>query len=262
MPSPTLDWSVRQSAKGNSLSSSPAGWPTFIHPSECNERGERVFRSVDRETEVLGRHLPTKIFITDDSTTEEVWNILILLLGIALSVAATRKRPSGRRRRFTLRKVRIASSPDVGALAAGDVTAVAITNATADKLRFITLDASYTWADIQQITDDGMTFGLAHSDYSAAEIEECLESFTAIDLGDKVAQERSNRLVREIGTFSSVTSAAGSGAQFNDGKPVKTKLNWLMSAGDQLNIWFRNGSGIVYVDGSSVTVNGTLWVKD
>ncbi len=166
------------------------------------------------------------------------------------------------RRKFNLRKVKVNSGIAVGALAAADVTAAAVTAAAADKLRFISVIASYTWTDVQQITDDACVFGFAHSDYSAAQIEECLEATGGIDLGDKLAQEKTNRLVREIGTFSSVTSALGSGVQFNDGKPVKTKLNWLMSAGDTLNMWARNASGVVYVTGSNLKIAGTLWVKD
>ncbi len=166
------------------------------------------------------------------------------------------------RRRFNLRKVRVAASPPVGALATEDVITTAIVNAIADKLRLISFDATYTWVDIAAATDGGLEFGLAHSDYSAAEIEECLEAVGSIDLGDKVAQEQANRLVRVIGSFSSVSAATGQEAQFNDGRRVKTKLNWLLSAGDTLNLWMRNGSGVVYTTGSSIAAIGDLWVKD
>ncbi len=182
----------------------------------------------------------------------------LLLLLLLVPMAAKKSK----RRRFNLRRVRVTTSPAVGALAADDVTSVAITAAVADKLRIMSLDATYSWSDIQQITDDGLTFGVAHSDYSAAEVEECLEANGSIDLGDKIAQEQANRLVRTIGTFSGLATAAGGGITFNDGKPVKTRLNWLLSEGDTLNMWFRNGSSLVYVTGSSVLVDGSLWVKD
>ncbi len=174
--------------------------------------------------------------------------------------ASVRRRKT--RRRFNLRRVRIASSPAVGALATEDVASVAITGAAADKIRFISFNSTYTWVDSGAIGDGALEFGLAHSDYSAAEIEACLESAGSIDLGDKVAQEVANRWVRRVGTISDATTAAGMEKQFNDGRQVKTKLNWLMSAGDTLNIWFRNGSGNVYTTGSSMAVLGDLWVKD
>ncbi len=159
--------------------------------------------------------------------------------------------------------MRINSQASPGALAAGAVVEEAIVSATTDPLRIITLEASYSWSDIAAAIDDGCVFGVAHSDYDATEIEECLESFASIDLGDKIAQERSKRLVREIGTISSAgVVAVGGSAPFNDGRPVKTRLNWMMSTGDQLVMWIRNASGAVWTTGSRVTVAGNIWVKD
>ncbi len=149
----------------------------------------------------------------------------------------------------------------MGALASLTVVLGALTAQVSDKLRVISIRATYTWADIQAVIDDGLTFGLAHSDYSAAEVEECLEANTAIDLGDKVAQERANRLVREIGAISGQVDIGG-GLMFNDGRPVKTRLNWLLAAGDQLNIWVRNSSGVVWTTGSEIVTSGEIWVKD
>ncbi len=167
------------------------------------------------------------------------------------------------RRRFNLRGVRVNSSLAIGALAASDVISGTVTNVAADKLRFISLHASWGIANLGALIDDAFTFGVAHSDYSAAEIEECLESGASIDLGDKVAQEQANRLVREIGQIDGMggTGAQG-GLSFNDGKPVRTKLNWLMSAGDALQIWVRNNSGVVYTTGALLTISGRLWVRD
>ncbi len=167
-----------------------------------------------------------------------------------------------RRRRFTLRRVRIASKSLAGALAANDVAVNAVTNQVTDQMRFISLDASYSWADIGQDIDDGCSFGVAHSDYTATEIEEALEAGGSMDLGDKVAQEQANRLVRELGTISSAGGPSAGGAQFNDGKRLKTRLNWLMSTGDTLNLWIMNISGVVWTTGSGVTIVGNLWVKD
>jgi len=128
-----------------------------------------------------------------------------------------------------------------------DVASGGITNAPTGTMRFMSIDASYIWSGIADVIDDGLEFGVAHSDYSAAEIEEALEAIESIDLGDKVAQEQANRWVRSIGTFASAINTAGSAAQFNDGKPVKTKLNWKMSIGDTLVGWVRNGSGVKWL---------------
>ncbi len=166
-----------------------------------------------------------------------------------------------RRRQFNLRRVRLQSELAIGALAADDVISGAITVAGVGTMRFMSLKANWSIADLGAIIDDNFQFGVAHSDYSSAEIEECLEAQAAIDIGDKVAQEQSNRLVRTIGVITGGDSQQ-SGIPFADGRLVKTKLNWLMSIGDTLNVWVRNGTAVIYTTGSLISVIGDLWVKD
>ncbi len=168
----------------------------------------------------------------------------------------------GRKRRFNLRKVRATPALAVGALASLDVISGAATSALSNTLRVMSLDMAWGLSDIGAQADDSFQFGVAHSDYDAGEIEECIEATTSMDLGDKVAQERANRLVREIGMMSANAGAAGGGIQFNDGKRVKTRLNWQLSIGDTLNVWVRNASGTIYTTGASLVGNGILWVKD
>ncbi len=168
----------------------------------------------------------------------------------------------GRRKRsFNLRRVRVAQGVAPGALASQDVLVGAITAATTDPIRIISADLTWNWSDIGAAIDDGASVGYSHSDYSAAEVEECLEQSGSIDLGSKIAQEQANRLVRTVGVFSGGIASA-SGLNLNDGKPIKTKLNWRLSSGDTLNIWIWNGSGVVWTTGSAVVVQGSLWIKD
>ncbi len=166
-----------------------------------------------------------------------------------------------RRRRFNLRRVRVEAPLVIGALASLDVISGVITNAVTDPLRIITADLSISLADLGATADDGQEIGLAHSDYTAAEIEECLEQAGSMDLGNKIAQEQSNRLVRSLGQLHDSTGT-GAGLDWNGGQPKKIKLNWLMSTGDTLNIWIRNGSGNVYTTGATLVTIGNLWVKD
>ncbi len=167
----------------------------------------------------------------------------------------------GRRRPFNLRRVRVAALLAIGALATRDVATGNITNAAVDPYRLMSVDLQYKIGDVKAVADDNFEIGLAHSDYTAAEVEECLEAQAAIDLGDKIAQEQSNRLVRYIGTLTGQT-VVNAGYQFNDGKPVHTKLNWKMSTGDILNVWIRNGSDTVWTDGANIGVMGNMWIKD
>ncbi len=166
-----------------------------------------------------------------------------------------------RRRKFNLRRVRITSSTAVGALAALDLTSGNLVNTSANAYRIMTVDVSWGLADLGATSDDGQEFGLSHSNYTNAEVEACLEAAGSIDQRDKVAQEAANRLVRTIGTF---TGAPGTGAglSFNDGRRVKTKLNWAIGIGDTVNVWIRNGSGTVYTTGATVNAVGDVWIKD
>jgi len=183
----------------------------------------------------------------------------IILIFIVMTMMA-RKKPY-RRRRFNLRQVRIISSSAVTALAALDVVTSAITAVSVNRYRLVSVNLSYQLVDLGAVIDDGQEFGLAHSAYTAAQVEECLEATTAIDQGDKIAQERANRLVRSIGIFGGAPQADGS-LTFNDGRRRRTKLNWLMGIGDTLNLWVRNGSGTIYTIGASVIVSGDLWLND
>ncbi len=183
-----------------------------------------------------------------------------LLLLLVLLPLAVKK---GRRRRFNLRKVRITPAVTIGALATLAVVKSVGTSATTSTLRFMSIDMSWAITDLAANVDDAFQFGVAHSDYTAAEIEECLEATASMGIGNKVQQERANRLVREIGTISPTGGTiVNSGIGFNGGIPVKTKLNWLMAIGDTLDVWVRNGSGTVYSAGTILAGTGTLWVKD
>jgi len=172
-----------------------------------------------------------------------------------------RKRRGRSRRRFNLRKVRVAQSVTVGALVALDVVDGDLIPLSVNPYRLMSIDLAYSLADLGATSDDGQEFGVAHSDYTAAEIEECLEAQTSIDIGNKVEMERANRLVRSIGVFSG-QPGTGAGRDFNDGRPMKTKLNWRMGIGDKLRLWIRNGSANNYTTGALVVAIGNAWVKD
>ncbi len=163
------------------------------------------------------------------------------------------------KRKYNLRKVRIAASITVGALAAFDVTVGLVTNVTVDPRRIVSAKLSYSLVDLGAEIDDGQEIGLAHSDYSAAQIEECLEAQSSFDLGNKQSQEKAGRLVRSLG-FLSGRAIADQSIALNGGRPVKTKLNWKLSTGDSLNLWIRNGSGTIYTTGAAIAVIGDIWV--
>ncbi len=101
-----------------------------------------------------------------------------------------------------------------------------------------------TWA-IDQLTgpQGPLAVGVAHSDYSDAEIEEVIENLNSWDRGDKIARERANRQVRLIGVFGNSDGGIVEDHTLNDGRPIKTKLNWVLTTGDTLKMWVYNQGG-------------------
>ncbi len=104
------------------------------------------------------------------------------------------------------------------------------------------LVSTWTLIDWTQAADVGpLHVGIAHSDYSDAEIEAVIETAGSWDKGNAVEQELAKRMVRRIGTIAMKT-AGGVGAvqSLNDGMPIKTKLNWRLTTGDTLKVWAYN----------------------
>jgi len=145
------------------------------------------------------------------------------------------------RGRGRFKQARIEASAAVGALATRAVTTDALCAASDAPYRFMSLDGTWSLSDSASIGDaqGPLAFGVAHSDYSAAEIEECLEAAGSMEIGDKIANEQANRLVRQIGVITA-DGENGQPSNFNDGKPVKVKLNWGVAVGDFLDIWVYN----------------------
>ncbi len=85
-----------------------------------------------------------------------------------------------------------------------------------------------------------LTVGVAHSDYSDTEIEDVIEAAGTWDRGNKISRELARRLVRTIGVFGPSDGGLVQDLVLNDGKPIKTKLNWMLQTGDTLKMWIYN----------------------
>ncbi len=180
---------------------------------------------------------------------------LIILLFLAGALMA--RRPARRRRAFSLRRVKV--TPSLALATLGSVTALtgAVTGSADGQYRAITLKGVWSMND-HTAAEGPITVGFAHSDYSVTEIKEALEASTAISLGDKVAQEQSNRLVRIVGVFGGEVDAEA----LNDGKPISTKLNWKIPIGKAVNIFAYNDGLAALTTGTVLRFMGDLWVKD
>lgn len=129
----------------------------------------------------------------------------------------------------------------VGALASGALISDTWDEAVVEKSRISSIDAVW-WVDN---IDPGLSFlfGVAHSDYTDAEIEEVIEISGSWDPGNKISQERAKRQVRIIGVMShSDSSSTADTTHFNQGRKLKTKLNWALMTGDTLKMWAYNRS--------------------
>ncbi len=154
-----------------------------------------------------------------------------------------------------MRKVPVFQTLALSTLADATVLTSNLTNASDNSYRLLT--SKVTWAIDGIIAGEGpLTVGYAHNDYTVTEIKECLEAEANIDLGDKVAQERANRLVRRVGSFSGVANEV-----LNDGKPITTRLNWLIAETKTATLFVYNQSGAPLSTGARVVVNGSVILK-
>ncbi len=170
----------------------------------------------------------------------------------------TKRRTYRRRRAYNLRRVRINTELPLSTLASDTALKVGLTGASDITYRAITLKGTWTLKGLTQ-GEGPITVGYAHSDYSVAEIKECIESFASISPGLKIEQERANRQIRVVGTFSSEVNSS-----LQDGRLIKTRLNWLLpeGGGSEVVMFAFNEQTTAISTGSTVNFNGNMWVKD
>ncbi len=157
------------------------------------------------------------------------------------------------------RRQQIVAIPFEGGVALGtlaDNTVIltgALTSALAENFRCTSVKAF--WAVKQQTIGEGpLYFGYAHNDYTVAEVDENLEVDYS-DPADKIAMERSRRLVRKVGQFPSIAVDE----VWDGGRPIKTRLNWVLNEGSNLSLFLKNKSSGALTTGTVLTVQGTLY---
>ncbi len=196
-----------------------------------------------------GRHLPTKILINSEPPGESVAN----------------KRKGGSRRRMG-RYIRgnIDENLLLGTLATKTLISDLWDDAVTEKALISSIVC--TWSLDQLTSVQGpILFGVAHSDYSDAEIEAVIEASNSWNVGDLLAQEVGKRKVRIIGTFAAeIKSAELTDVRFADGRLVKTKLNWMLNTGQTLRMWAYNiSASALATSDPAMRANGhaNLWQR-
>ncbi len=131
------------------------------------------------------------------------------------------------------------------------------TNTVSEKRRVSSIKCTHTLSDFTVAANTGpIMVGVAHSDYTDAEIEAWVERSGSWSMSDLVADEVRQRKIRRIGIFRIPPTAAG--AVLNDGKPIRTKLNWTMITSQGLKFWAYNlGTGALVTTSPNYNVQGT-----
>lgn len=109
-----------------------------------------------------------------------------------------------------------------------------------------------------------LLFGVAHGAYTDAQIEQVIENTGSWAEGDLLNQEIAKRKVRIIGSFVARSLAGTVDVRFNDGKPVKTKLNWILNSDARLRFWVYNVSATALtttVPNMLVSGHANLWPR-
>jgi len=173
------------------------------------------------------------------------------------------KRANGKRR-FPKRYIRGVVNAELtsSVLTGKTASSAAFPEVVTEQARISSILASWALTNFTPFLDSGpMMVGLAHSDYSVAEIEEYIENVDSWDEGDLVqSREIGRRLIRILGIFDNPVAVTDS-ISLNDGKPIKTKLNWQLASGQTLRLWVYNtGSASI---ATAVKVDGrghaNLW---
>lgn len=92
--------------------------------------------------------------------------------------------------------------------------------------------------------DGPILVGFAHGNYQLAELEEWIEQTQSWNEGDVVGtREIGRRLIKRVGIFPSAVGDGNGNAVLNDGKPIKTKLGWILTQGQTIAFWAYNTGG-------------------
>lgn len=160
-------------------------------------------------------------------------------------------------RRGRLFVPRMSESLACGALASNTVVSAAFGNTLDQECYAISTDCVVSGHGFT--TGEGpILVGLAHGDYTAAEIEEWLEANASWASSDQIANERAKRKCRIIGYLEEMT---GGDRLVNNGKKSRVKLGWKVQEGETFQLWAYNEGSAVLTTGGIVEIKGPVYFK-
>ncbi len=172
----------------------------------------------------------------------------------------------GRRRKFRRYIKGILDELMVPATLAARTLAATNTDETVNERTFVSsIVARWSIDNMTPLANAGpLMVGIAHGDYTAAEIEQFIENTGSWDEGDLVNQEVAKRKIKIVGVFADQEGTTSLSIMvLNNGKPIKTKCKWVLNQGTGLKTWVYN-LGSVDISGTSapnihVEGHANLW---
>ncbi len=184
----------------------------------------------------------------------------ILMLGLVILMAKRKGKGRGRFRRYLKGAVYVETA--LGTLAAKDVVSGNHGDVLTEKAWLSSVVLTWSQRNMTPTTGAGpVQVGIAHSDYTDAEIEEWIENLGSWEEGGMVEQEKARRKIRLVGAFK-VGTVATEIQELNDGKAIRTKCGWMLTTGQTLRVWYYNsGSQALATTDPAIVTEGhaNLW---
>ena len=188
-------------------------------------------------------------------------NMLLGMIALAVIIGfiALAKRGRGKRRAMgRYLRGNVDENLSLGTLAAATLLSAIFDETVNERTYASSAVLSWSLTNWTPAEGDGpLVVGLAHSDYSDAEVEEWIENTSSWNEGDLVqSREIGRRLIRSVGQFPIPVDASG-GVVLNDGKPIKTKLGWILLQNQTLRYWaYNQGTSALATTSPDVRLQG------
>ncbi len=154
----------------------------------------------------------------------------------------------------------------IGTLAAKTLVSTGFDESVLETTLVSSIVATYALSNVTPIANQGpLLVGIAHGDYSDVEIEQVIEATASWGKTDLIAQEVSKRKIRRIGIFDRISESTPLlVTTLNNGRPIKSKLNWTLQTGQTLKLWAYNlGTAAYATTAPNIDLQGhaNLWAK-
>lgn len=187
---------------------------------------------------------------------------MIEILLILVLVVLAKKRGRGKFRRYLRGNVRhrvVATT-----LAAQTLVGTDVADSVTERCWMSSVVLRWSLEKMTAGQDIGpLMVGVAHSDYTDAEIEAWVENQASWEEADQIGQEVGRRKIRKVGIFQT-PQAVEDAVVLNNGKPIRTKCGWILTTGQTLRVWVYNmGQAAVATTAPNIFAEGhaNLWPR-